>query len=559
LSSSQSRKKGGISNLTLISSSDATPEAKLLAVSKDLSTNTQVDQIMTMILDRAVEYTTADAGSIFLVEQVAQESFGGARPSFRYELKFHKTKAKPPHGLSEPIGSVEINTKSIVGFAACTGQSVRVRDCYVIPSDAPYKFNNDIDKRNGYRTKSILTIPIKTNANAVIGVLQLINKTRPFRRQSDDDGRRAFEKDTIAFSENDEKLIEAFASHAAVALENAKLTGEIARLFESFVTASVSAIEARDPSTSGHSERVARLTCGFAEKIDGISSGPLSEIHFNPVQLREIRYASLLHDFGKIGVRENVLLKAKKLFPHELETILLRLDALRAKHESAKWRESVERMAHQADNGQLKNASAEVGKTLWTIDTFNRDLDEIRRQVIVASESQILDKDLDIKKLMTWLEEMSQKLGQVIITPQEAKRLSLSRGTLSMEERREIESHVSYTYEFLRQIAWTEDLAHVPEIAHGHHEKLDGTGYPRGLKAEDIPIQARMMAISDIFDALTAMDRPYKKAVPHDRALDILHQEADQGKLDKILLRVFVESEVYKVVSAVNNERKKAS
>ena len=454
---------------------------------------------------------------------------------------------------------MEISTESIVGFAACTGKSVRVRDCYVIPPEAPYKFNNEIDRRNGYRTKSILTIPIKTNSNAVIGVLQLINKTKPFRRHSDEDSRRSFEKDTIAFSENDEKLIQAFASHAAVALENAKLTGDIARLFESFVTASVSAIEARDPSTSGHSERVALLTCNFAERVDGISSGPLAEINFNPVQLRELRYAALLHDFGKIGVRENILLKAKKLFPHELETILLRLDSLRAKNESARWRESAERMVQLSENGAFKDASAELGRTLWTIDTFNRDLEEIRRQVIVASESQILDKDFDIKKLMTWLDEMGQKLGQVIVTPQEAKRLSLARGTLSMDERREIESHVSFTYEFLRQIAWTEDLAHVPEIAHAHHEKLDGTGYPRGLKAEDIPIQARMMAISDIFDALTAMDRPYKKAVPHERALHILHEEADEGKLDKFLLKIFVEAEVYKVVSLAKGNRKKAA
>jgi hypothetical protein len=267
--------------------------------------------------------------------------------------------------------------------------------------------------------------------------------------------------------------------------------------------------------------------------------------------MQEIRYASLLHDFGKIGVRENVLLKAQKLFPHELETILLRLETLKAKNEARIWRSATEKLLHPMSPEEADREKY-FSQTLWNIDRFNQQVETVRKGVLKANESQVMDGDFDITGLINWLTGAAQNVGQKILTESEIKRLSISRGTLSLEERREIESHVSHTYKFLAQIAWTDSLANIPGIAHAHHEKLDGSGYPQALKADAIPLQSRMMTISDIYDALTAMDRPYKKAVSAERALEILHYEAKLGKLDAQLLKIFCEAEIFKLVSAIS-------
>lgn len=520
----------------------------LFAVSRELSQDPNANQVLDMILERAMEYTFADGGSLYLVEKVPQDSLGGARPKFRYVLRFHKS-ASISHGkLIEMINQmVPIDTTSIAGYVAGSGCTVRIRDCYVLPDDCPFTFNTEFDKAMGYRTKSTLAIPIKTSNNSVMGVVQLVNKVRAFRRRNEETSERILEKDIVAFSGNDERLIEAFASHAAVALENAKLTHDIADLFESFVRASVTAIEARDPTTSGHSDRVAELTVSFAETIDRVSSGMFSSIKFAPEQLRELRYAALLHDFGKIGVKEDILLKAKKLYPYELETIFLRLETLQSKNEARVWRQTCEKIVGSLDSMNPQLAKSELGQTLYSLDHFRQQLEEIRRGIVVANEPQVLDKDFDIQRLMDWIQEMSQKVGQMLLTNQEVARLKIPQGTLSREEREEINSHVEHTFQFLQQIAWTDDLAGVPEIAHAHHEKLDGSGYPRALRADQIPLQARMMTISDIYDALTAMDRPYKKAVTPERALDILRMEAKAGKLDSELLKIFIDASIFKV------------
>lgn len=534
----------------------------LLDVGLALSSEHETDKILDMIVQKAIENTLADGGSIYLLERVRQDSLGGARAPYKRMLRFHKATNKT---LKSRLVNrlMEIDNNSIAGYVAQSGNAVIIDDCYNLPEDTPFKFNIEFDRETGYRTKSILAVPIRTNKGHVIGVVQLVNKLRAFRRKTD---RPAFFPDAqapsdliVPFSQYDSHLMQAFASHAAVALENAKLTNDIARLFESFVKASVTAIEARDPSTSGHSDRVAILTTNFAERVSLISTGEFADISFSTEQMREIRYAALLHDFGKIGVRENVLLKAKKLFPNELETILLRLETLQAKNEARTWRETCELLVQMHTNKTLDNPQAQLGQALWNIDSFNRQLDEIRKGILKANESQVLDKDFDIANLMKWIDNAQAQMNHLLITPDEKKRLSIPRGTLGDDERREIESHVSHTYQFLSQIAWTEDLSGVPDIAHAHHEKLDGSGYPRGVRADLIPLQSRMMTISDIYDALTAMDRPYKKAVSPERAIEILHLEAGQGKLDNKLLKIFVEAEIFKSVETHKHTRKKAA
>lgn len=506
----------------------------------------EIGKILDMILEKAIQNSNADAGSIYIIEKVRQDSYGGALPKFRQVLKFYRALNRST-GETRNLPHIEINNQSIAGYVALSGNTVRIKDCYALTGEEPFKFNSEIDKKIGYRTSSVLSVPIKSVKGNVIGVVQLVNKISPKRRRSDP---KIIDQSIVPFTRQDEQLIDALATHAGVAIENVRLSADIANLFESFVRASVTAIEARDPSTSGHSDRVAALTVRFAECLDRVDSGPFQNVKFSTQQLQEIRYASLLHDFGKIGVRENVLLKAKKLFPNELETIILRLETLKAKNEARSWKSAAETLSSN------KNESPEererfYSQTLWNIDRFNQQVETVRKGVHKANESQVMDGDFDITGLLSWLTTAAQNVGQMILTEGEIKRLSIARGTLAPEERREIESHVSYTYKFLSQIAWTEELSNIPNIAHAHHEKLDGTGYPQALKADQIPVQSRMMTISDIYDALTAMDRPYKKAVSPERAVEILHYEAKAGKLDKNLLKIFCEAEIFRAVENI--------
>jgi HD-GYP domain-containing protein (c-di-GMP phosphodiesterase class II) len=371
--------------------------------------------------------------------------------------------------------------------------------------------------------------------------LQLINRRRigaPRRLNSEN-----IPSSVIAFDEHTAGIMRALASQAAVAVENNLLYESIERLFEGFVFAAVTAIEQRDPTTSGHSFRVSELTVDLARVVDHLTDGPYAEIRFTGDQIREMRYASLLHDFGKVGVREQVLVKQKKLYPMQLDTI-------RARFEFAM-------KAAEADGAKRKvDYLLEIGRSGF--DEFGAQVD-----AEVAARILQLQKDLDFvtqSNEPTVLPEGEfQYLQQVatqdylnidgerrlLLEPEEARILSIRKGNLDATERLEIESHVTHTFNFLLKIPWTRDLSRVAEIAYAHHEKLNGRGYPRKLSADQIPIQSRMMTISDIYDALTASDRPYKRAVATERALDILKMEMNDGLLDAGLVDLFIEAKVY--------------
>jgi len=314
------------------------------------------------------------------------------------------------------------------------------------------------------------------------------------------------------------------------------LKNDIERLFEGFVNASVTAIEARDPSTSGHSSRVAELTVGLAEAVNGTPNGPYGQLQFTPVQIREIRYASLLHDFGKVGVREQVLVKAKKL-PHErLESLYQRLhqrslESMRSRILEA-WGKG--RTFDQDQLGRLLREQEEETRRI---------MDLVRR----SNEPTVLPQD--VAQELDALEELTFQHWsgdhRALFEPDDLNLLRIPKGSLSAEERQEIESHVTHTYRFLTQIPWTNELAGVPDIAYAHHERLNGRGYPRRLTEPDIPVQSRLMAVTDVYDALTAADRPYKAAVSLERSLEILDQEARVNLLDREALRIFIEARIY--------------
>jgi response regulator RpfG family c-di-GMP phosphodiesterase len=285
------------------------------------------------------------------------------------------------------------------------------------------------------------------------------------------------------------------------------------------------------------------MTVGLAEVVDRAGDGPYRGIRFSREQLKEIRYAALLHDFGKVGVREQVLIKAKKLYPSDLGLVRHRHAFIRRTAEREFWRkraEFLEANGKQGYDGFVKELEAAHEAELKKLDRFL----EI---VLQANEPTILP-DGSFEELKAWSKRSFLGLDGVpepFLSPDEIRYLTIRKGSLDDAERHEIESHVTHTFQFLQRIPWTRELQQIPLIAYGHHEKMDGRGYPRRITADAIPVQTRMMTISDIYDALTAQDRPYKRAVSSDRALDILTTEVQDGQLDAELFKLFIEGRIF--------------
>jgi HD-GYP domain-containing protein (c-di-GMP phosphodiesterase class II) len=345
------------------------------------------------------------------------------------------------------------------------------------------------------------------------------------------------------FSKRAVRLVLSLASQATVAYENSRLYQDIETLFEGFVQAAVTAIEQRDPTTSGHSQRVSQMTVGLAEVVDRVETGAYAATRFTPEQMKEIRYAALLHDFGKVGVREEVLVKAKKLYPMQMEVVAHRFDYLHKDLEARMEREKFQIL--------LKCEPAEALARIASLEDDFRcrhaELESAFQAILKADEPTVLpagqfDRLFEIAR-QTYRDPRG--VERPFLTADEVRYLSIPKGSLDSDERTQIESHVVHSFNFLLQIPWTKEIREIPRIARAHHEKLNGTGYPYKLKAEEIPIQAKIMTICDIFDALSASDRPYKKAVPPERALDILDVSVKQQELDPDLYRLFLEAKIF--------------
>lgn len=484
----------------------------ILDVAKALATQRDLSILLEHIVEHARKVVEADRGTIFLLDKDKNELW-----------------SKVAQGSGEIRFPAD---KGIAGHVAQTKVPLNIPDAYADP-----RFNQAFDKASGYRTRNMLTVPMLSTKEEVVGILQVLNKD-PGEHQ-DEVGQ---ESPGPPFDAEDEEMLLALGGQAAAAIENAILYEEINKLFEGFISASVVAIESRDPTTSGHSGRVANLTCGLAEVMDRLDAGPFAAVKFDYDQMKEIRYASLLHDFGKVGVRENVLIKADKLYPGDLACLLSRFDFIRRTIEKDALERKVS--AHQfSDPRETKTLLAQID-----LDLANRlqELEEIRKFLLACNVPTVLEKGgferLNDIAQMTY---DSFEGPKSYLQTQELVSLSIPKGSLTNEDRLEIESHVTHTYQFLATIPWTNKLKRIPEIAYGHHEKLDGKGYPRSVSAPEIPMQTRIMTVSDIFDALTASDRPYKKAMPSTKALDILGYEAKGGKIDSDVLTLFIDSKIY--------------
>ncbi len=508
--------------------------ADLTAIGVALGTERELDTLLALILSHARRVTGSDAASLYLVER---DEEGAAQA-----LRFAQAQNHSLPGLPFASFTVPIDHTSLAGYVAFTGEPLVVGDVYLLPDDVSYRQNRSFDEKFGYRTKSMLVVPMKSHRDEIVGVLQLINRTKsPEARLA---SAEVVEREVQTYDARCVEVATALAAQAAVAIENGRLYEDIERLFEGFVTAAVTAIESRDPVTSGHSARVAAMTVGLAEVVDRASAEPFRAISFTREQLRELRYAGLLHDFGKVGVREQVLVKQKKLYPHDLALIRHRFEYLMqgADLELERGR-SAHLLRHGREGYDATLAALEAARRR-EVERLRGYLDAIE----LANEPTVLQEGSfePLRELTAQSFAAPDGTRRPLLEEEELRYLMIRKGNLDERERREIESHVTHTFRFLAQIPWTRELRAVPQIAYGHHEKLNGGGYPNALAGGAIPVQTRMMTIADIYDALTATDRPYKRAVDPVRALDILHAEAREGMLDGGLLALFTQAEVYR-------------
>jgi HD-GYP domain-containing protein (c-di-GMP phosphodiesterase class II) len=504
---------------------------ELVEIARAMTTEREIDKLLDVILEKARFITGADAGSLYVVE--------GEEPDVaRRVLRFKLTQNDSVHFDWREF-TIPISAQSIAGATALSGHLTNIADVYELPPGTAYAVDRTFDDKIKYRSRSMLCAPLVNKAGEVIGVLQLINKKRePERRLLNPED---FEQQVVAFDERSEELLGTLAAHAGICMENALLYEDIRRIFEGFVRASVEAIEQRDPTTSGHSRRVAELSLTLARCVDRADTGPYRDVHFDAQDLRELEYASLLHDFGKIGVREKVLVKAKKLHESERAAIRLRLDFAIKSVEVDILKRKVERVRRDGAQSDLDSLDEE----------FKRRVDQIEeawKLVLHANEPSVVMQNQDFARIDSVAKLLySGPDGQLhpLLSEGELTSLKIARGSLNNSEIEEIRSHVTHTLRFLQRIPWGSSFRRIPSIAGAHHERLNGTGYPDHLHAEEIPLQSKIMSVADIFDALTANDRPYKPAVPVDRALAILDGEVRSHHIDVDLVRIFREAQVW--------------
>lgn len=471
-----------------------------------LSAERDPKQLLATCLRESVAMTSATSGVLYQIEERDGE--------LTFVQRFLCYKGQKP--TDEPR-NIKIIENSLCGYVTLTAKPIITADVSRLKSLAVPTYNRNVDFSEGDEIHSLLTVPFRNRRNENIAVIQLCNKVNG---------------DAVAqFGNEDENLVASLGTQTATCLETVELYEDVQRLFDGFVKASISAIESRDPSTGGHSERVARLCVALAKATTECDTGIYRSVRFRDEEMRELEYAALLHDFGKIGVREEVLVKAKKLYPHQIGLIQERIRLGRA---------IAQMQMFQKGGKENKQAEAEYQKRLAELDAFWAKIQKLNEPGKPLSPE-------DYKMLTRIRAESLQLEGTTIplLSTEEFEALSIESGSLTESERLEIESHVRHTYQYLKMIPWTKDFRHLTEIAYCHHEKLDGTGYPRGLLSHEIPLQSKIMTIADIYDALTSADRWYKEAMPVEKALNILHAEVAEGKIDPVLFELFNDKKLY--------------
>lgn len=507
---------------------------KLNAIGIALSKEQGITRLLETILVAAKNITNADGGTIYLMEGEGTERI----------LKFEIIRTDSLHiamggttGEPIPLYPVKLtgedgkpNNSMVVAYAALHDCTVNIDDAYIVDG-FDFSGTKRFDKKNGYRSKSFLTVPMKNHESEIIGVLQLIN------------AQHKLEKSIISFTDADQHLVESLASQAAIALTNRQLINQLENLFESFIKLINTTIDDKSPYTGKHCERVPVLTMMLAEAVNRTTVGPLKDFHMTELDRKELKIAGLLHDCGKISTPVHVVDKATKL-----QTIFDQIHMIDTRFEVLKRDAEIEllnaKLEARTDIGAQTTAELEQ-QFQERISKMNEER-KFLRECNIGGESMALESQERVRQIgtqYTWRDISGKQVS--FLTEDEINNLSIKSGTLTSEERNIINHHIVMTIKMLETLPWPKNLRHVPEYASGHHERMDGKGYPRGLTREQMSVQARVMGIADIFEALTSADRPYKKGKTLTESLHILGKFRLNGHLDPDLFDVFVREKVY--------------
>ncbi len=497
-----------------------------------LSAEKDINKLFEMIVEEAMSLTTADAGTLYILDKKNRQ--------LRFEILFNNkmhTRLGGTSGSKISIQPVPLYVRSdqnyanVSSYVALTGKSVNIPDVYesgTFDFTGPKKY----DEKSGYRSKSMLVIPMKNHEDKIIGVLQLLNAQEPGT------------KNVIPFSTDYEDLIASLASQAAVALNNVQLIKELELLFHAFIRSTATAIDEKSPYTGGHIKRVVELTSMIAEQINLSATGPFKDVVFTHEEMEELKIAAWMHDIGKITTPEFIIDKMTKLETifdriHLIDTRfslikeVLKTDCMGKKISLLESTPSASEKILQLDSDYEK-ATAELDAELAFLKQCNNtgefmSDDMLRRLKFIAAKTYTVNG-----KESTYLSK------------DELANLCIRKGTLTTEERHKIENHAAMTLKITNQLPFPDNLADVPRYASAHHEKLDGSGYPLGLTEKDLPLQSRIIGLADIFEALTAHDRPYKQPMKMSEALRILNFMQKDHHIDAEILALFIDSEIYK-------------
>ncbi|MDD3883417.1 MAG: GAF domain-containing protein [Gallionella sp.] len=491
-----------------------------------LSWERDIGKLLELILDAAKRFARADAGTLYLFEPETQ--------TLRFEILRNDTLNTNLGGSSgQPIKFPPIRMydetgapvhSMVVTHAALTGETVNIADAY---DEKKFDFSGTrkFDASTGYRSKSFLTVPMHNHEGDLVGVLQLINAVAPGTGE------------IVAFSQDDQHMLESLASQAGIALSNRQLVQQMEKLFESLVMLINTAIDEKSPYTAGHCERVPELTMLLAEAVNRTNDGPLKDFHMSDRDRYELHIAGLLHDCGKISTPVHVVDKATKL-----QTIFDRIHLLDTRFEVIKRDAEIAMLRGIAAGGDAAALRSAYEAQAVQIDA---DRDFLRHSNI--GKEKMSDEDIlrvqDMAKRYRWHDVNGSETD--FLSAEEVENLTIRAGTLTAEERGIINRHIDVTIKMLQALPWPKHLKNVPEYAGGHHERMDGKGYPLGLTREQMSVQARCMGIADIFEALTAKDRPYKKGMKLSEALFILGKFKENGHIDPDLFDVFIREKVY--------------
>ena len=503
---------------------------QLNAIGASLSAERDIDRLLEAILTAAKTITRADGGTLYRVTEERTLRFEIVRTSsLRYYLGGTTGNPVPFYPI-QLYKDDRPNQSMVAAYAALTGKTVNIADAYTADG-FDFSGTRAFDTKTGYRSKSFLTVPMRNHDNETIGVLQLINALEPSSGA------------IVPFSPSDQRLAESLASQAAIALTNRMLINQLEQLFESFINLINSAIDEKSPYTGGHCQRVPVLTMLLAEAVSETMDGPLRDFHMSEKDRYELKIAGLLHDCGKVTTPVHIVDKATKL-----ESIFDRIQLIDTRFEVLKRDAELEalRKKHNFLEQKMRMEAAEEDKRLR--DRL-RQLDDDRKFLHACNigGERMRDEDVDrVRRIgqYRWRDFAGHEAQ--FLSEDEVKNLTIRSGTLTEEERKVINHHIVATIRMLEALPWPKHLTKVPEYAGGHHERMDGKGYPKGLTREQMSVQARCMGIADIFEALTAKDRPYKKGKTLSESLEILGRMKLNKHVDPDLFDIFVRRKVYR-------------